>query len=357
MGTSFGSSLQINDFNACLAEYGFSRLLFVHGKSFEKLALKEKLVIPCDYVEFTDFSPNPDYLDVMKGVELISIENCDAILAIGGGSAIDTAKAIKFYGEVDVPIIAIVTTAGSGSEATRFAVVYKDGVKQSLNDIRFIPEVVLFDSDSLATLSLYQKKVTLFDALGHAIESMWSVNSTEQSRRMSEEAISIIVKNYYEYIFENAKEKTTLFPDMMLAAHLAGEAINIAQTTAAHAMSYKLTKMYGISHGHAVMSCLPFVWKYMLIHKEKCIDPRGIEFMEIVFEQIAKALGQKTPQKAIEFLNKMYNDFGLNKPETDNSCDIKELVNSVNLTRLKNNPVELNEVALEEIYREIVTVK
>ena len=172
------------------------------------LTLEERLGVKV--VRFSDFQPNPLYESVVKGVDVFLTEACDTIVAVGGGSAMDVAKCIKLYSNMDrsenylkqsivpndIPFIAVPTTAGTGSEATRYAVIYYEGEKQSIADYSCIPSVVLFDTSVLETLPLYQKKATLMDAMCHSIESFWSVNSTDESKGYSREAIGLIIKNY-----------------------------------------------------------------------------------------------------------------------------------------------------------------
>ena len=87
------------------------------------------------------------------------------------------------------------TTAGTGSEAARYAVVYYDGAKQSVTSESFIPGTILMDPNALKTLPAYQKKSTMCDALCHAIETFWSVNSTEESKVYSRTAIEGVLAN------------------------------------------------------------------------------------------------------------------------------------------------------------------
>ena len=92
--------------------------------------------------------------------------------------------------ENDRRLFAVPTTAGTGSEATQFAVIYYRGEKQSVSHKSIIPDTVLFDPSSLKTLSLYQRKVGMMDALSHSIESCWSINSTNESKEYSRIAIA-----------------------------------------------------------------------------------------------------------------------------------------------------------------------
>ncbi len=95
----------------------------------------------------------------------------------------------------NIPLLAVPTTAGTGSEATRFAVIYYGGNKQSVTSESLIPDAVVLDPDTLITLPLHQKKATMMDALCHSIESFWSINSTDESKEFSRTAIREILEN------------------------------------------------------------------------------------------------------------------------------------------------------------------
>ncbi len=347
---------------------GSKKVLLVTDSSFPFLNIKDEIEgIGVPYVKFSDFTPNPLYEDVCKGVDIFNAEGCDTILAVGGGSSLDVAKCIKLYCKMSkdtlyldqeykdtgVKLIAIPTTAGTGSESTRYAVIYYDGKKQSVTHDSIIPNVAILEPKVLKTLPLYQKKCTMLDALCQGIESWWSVNSTDESKKLSKEAVETIKKWWREYIFENTDESAK---QIMHAANLAGQAICITQTTAPHAFSYKITSMYGIPHGHAVAICLPEIWEYMLAHMDKCIDSRGSNYLGSIFSAIAQAMGCQTPDKAIIFFRKMMEDMTLNNPVSLNyASDISLLSSSVNPIRIKNNPINLNELAIRSIYNLILS--
>ena len=138
-----------------------SKVLLVCGSSFRKLPIRETVIsAPVSYTVFSHFSPNPSYEAVCQGIELFNQAHCDTILAVGGGSAIDVAKCIKLfskkpkgthyldqpYEDTGIPLIAIPTTAGSGSESTRYAVIYDQGEKQSITHESIIPDVAILDA-------------------------------------------------------------------------------------------------------------------------------------------------------------------------------------------------------------------
>ena len=352
-----------------------TKVFVVCDSSFPFLNIKdniENMGVP--HVMFSDFTPNPLYEQVCKGIDLFQITKCDSILAVGGGSAIDVAKCIKLAVlakegnaalipplvstrvECDgskIPFIAIPTTAGTGSESTHNAVMYYEGAKQTVTNDAILPDFAILVPFVLKTLPLYQKKCTMMDALCQGIESWWSVNSTEESYEYSRKTIELIMANWRKYIFENDDEATA---NIMLAANYGGRAINITATTAAHAMSYKITSLYKLPHGHAVAVCLPEIWEYMIGHMDKRIDSRGLEYLSGVFEQISKSMGCKNSTEAISLFRQMMVEIELKKPKAGNrEEELRTLSISVNSIRLKNNPVELDVDTIEKIYESILS--
>ncbi|MCL1831100.1 MAG: phosphonoacetaldehyde reductase [Oscillospiraceae bacterium] len=288
---------------------------------------------PIEVVRFSSFTSNPCHEDAMKGVSVLRENQCDVIVAIGGGSTIDTAKAIKYYSDLDLPLVAVPTTAGTGSEATHFAVIYHNGIKLSLADDRLLPNYVILNARLLNTLPLYQRKCTMLDALCQAIESWWSKKSNEQSKAYSKAAISLILRYYKDYLCN--KEEGNI--NMLRAANLAGKAINITTTTAPHAMSYMLSTLYLIPHGHAVAICLPEVWREM----------GG-------FDEIAVMLGASDYIDATAWFESLLTDLDVLPPKGATLEQIERLTESVNLQRLGNNPIEFDRATIKRIYMRIL---
>lgn len=331
------------------------KVLLVCDGAFDYLRTKDEYMdLNIPYAIFNEFTPNPLYEDVVKGVKLFREEECDAVLAIGGGSSIDVAKCIKLYSgmddtkvyleqeykENDVTLIAIPTTSGTGSESTRYAVIYYEGKKQSVTHDSIVPKYAILDYRNLVTLPLYQKKCTMLDAMCQSIESWWSVNATKESREYSRHALNTLMFNMKDYL----ANKDDGNAEMLVASNYAGKAINITQTTAAHAMSYKLTSLYGIPHGRAVFMCLPSIWKLM--------EERNI--LTDVFLDIAYTLGYTFVADAIGYLESLNEQLFENDKVTMNEGDIDLLVKSVNPTRLKNNPLELTEDMIRSLYTDII---
>ncbi len=249
----------------------------------------------------------------------------------------------------DIPFLVIPTTAGTGSEATRYAVIYYEGNKQSVTDMSCIPGTVLMDPECLKPLPLYQKKATMMDAFCHALESFWSVNSTEQSKQYSREAIRSILDNMDAYLMNDP----TALRNMLIASNTAGKAINITQTTAGHAMCYKITSLFGASHGHAALLCDRVLFPRMIRDLDKCIDPRGKDYLKETLQDIADTMGCDTPEQAAEKVNTIFSRLEFEIPAA-NEAQFCELKTSVNPVRLKNHPVAMDEETINELYHEIL---
>ena len=351
------------------ARNGIRRVFLVHTKSFGSLrisgyfaGLEERLGV--ETVAFSGFHPNPDYGSVVEGERLFRGSGCDCIVAVGGGSAIDVAKCIKLYMGLDpgrpfmeqtpipngIRLVAVPTTAGTGSEATRYAVIYYNGEKQSVTSEDCVPSEVILDPSLLHTLPDYQRKSTMLDALCHSIEAYWSVNSTDESKAYSEKALRMILGGMDLYLGNDERGNR----DMLVAANLAGRAINITQTTAGHAMCYKLTSMYGIAHGHAAALCVSALWPYMVSHTDLCADSRGKAYLDKTLSDLAEIMGCSSAMGASERFDAILERLGLGRPEADSSADFDVLKASVNPVRMKNNPVRLTGDAIDFLYRQIL---
>lgn len=342
-----------------LDRHGAHRVFLVCDPSFEKLDIRDEILrMVSPVARFSAFTPNPRYEEAADGAARFLESGADAILAVGGGSTMDVAKCVKAFSAMDparsyleqpypvrgVPLVAIPTTAGTGSESTRFAVIYLQGVKQSLADETLLPDCAILDGRAVMTLPIYQKKCTMMDAVCHAVEAWWSVRSTSESKEYSRAAISHIRKHMDGYL---AGHKDGL-DGMLMAANLAGRAIDIAQTTAAHAMSYKLTSLYGIPHGRAAALCLPGVWEHLLTVADEALTE--------TLDDIACALGALDARDAIRVLRDLLARLGLSEPPPATEKEIALLIASVNPVRLKNSPIPMSKAVVEALYRKLLVV-
>jgi len=364
------SLLQLAD----LAEkHNWNKLFIVVGKtSYQKTGAEDiigKLFNKDQVVIFNDFKINPQITDVYRGAEMFRNSHADVIVSIGGGSAIDMAKLINClshvhsdYGKfildkrtiekVAVPHVAVPTTSGSGSEATHFAVVYVDGIKYSLADQLLLPSFVILDPELTNSMPSFITAYTAMDALCQAMESYWSVNSTEESSRFSLQSIRLILDNIRDAVktptLENRKA-------IQQGSYYAGKAINITKTTAAHALSYYLTSHFDIPHGYAV--ALMFGWVYKqnnLVNDSSCNDPRGAGAVRSRLDTLNDLFHVGNADNFVAVFYKLMKDNQL--PVSIMPIDrdtIKSLFASVNVERLTNNPVKID-LSLEEEFIDFI---
>ncbi len=241
---------------------------------------------------FSGFELNPKLHDVERGVELYRSANPDMIIALGGGTAIDLSKSIRAVASQDAsahavvtgkapiresgpPLIAIPTTAGTGSEATHFAVVYIKNEKFSLAHPSLLPDYALVDPMLTHSLPSEMTAATGLDAFCQAIESIWAIGATDQSLGYAQQAVRLASEHL---VSATCNPTRAARRGMAEASHLAGKAIDISKTTASHALSYPITSRYGIPHGMAVaLSLSPMLAFNAEVTASDCSDPRGPE--------------------------------------------------------------------------------
>ena len=305
---------------------------------------------------FSDFHSNPDLSDTKAGADLFLREQCDGLISIGGGSSMDTAKAVKaqlnarneddlinsrISGNISCKHIAVPGTAGTGSEATQFAVVYVNEKKVSVNHAILKPEGTILDSELLDSLPVYHKKSCALDALAQGIESYWSKDANDDSKVHAYLAIIGVLDNLKAYLSGDSHAAD----EMLDASYQSGKAIQMTRTTAAHAMSYMLTKKMGLAHGHACMLTLPVLWEMM---QEK-------EEMKDTLNDLTSKMRLGDLRMVPKLLKGILYDLEMEIPEVPEETILEELADSVNTERLNNHPVKLAREDIVRAYRNAMT--
>lgn len=330
----------IKEFKNIMLKIKAQKVLFVCSGEYDRYGYRKALdEIKIKSVAFTSFEPCPEVSSVQKGIETFKSNACDFVVAVGGGSAIDTAKGIKYYSKLDFKILAVPTTAGTGAEVTRFSVLYNNKDKASVSDWDIIPDYQIFDYTTLKSLPYEQKVATSLDAFCHSVEAYWSIDANDESRQYSKKALSLFNNNFVKYL-EN-DEKT--FEPMLECSMLAGKAINLARTTAPHAFSYKLHKLKGFYHGRAVAVSLAYIWKYMANSGDK---------LKSLVNETTEITGFDY-EGFIDFLK----DLGLLEDLTMTKTEFEETIHGVNTARLQNFPMKLTDKDIENIYSSFILVK
>ena len=263
---------QISDLPKIFRNLNFRKALVILGsKTYEANIEKLQSNLKFHHIIFNDFEKNPSLSSLANSLKIFLEENCDVIVAIGGGTAIDLAKltsifssnkgeimdyitGISSFSERGCKVVAIPTTSGSGSESTHFAVLYKGIKKYSIASNFMLPEYIILDPTLTHSMPKRLAAVSGMDALCQGIESFWSNKSNSLSESYSIKAIELCFNHLEKSVNYSKKESRE---KMQIAANYSGMAINIAKTTASHAISYPLSMMFGIDHGHAVALTLP----------------------------------------------------------------------------------------------------
>ena len=359
---------------ALLAELGAKNILVVTGKhSYELCGAREYFdgqLGGFQRSHFDDFSPNPKFEEAMVGVELCRRDKIDVVLAIGGGSAIDIAKCIAAFNacrgierqlatgekKLDVmplPVIAIPTTAGTGSESTHFAVIYVEGKKYSLASPSLLPYAAIIDPVFTDALPPYITACTGFDALCQAVESFWAVGSTNQSRDDASHAIKLLLKSLVTAV--NSPDNISR-DDVMRAANFAGKAINISKTTAPHAISYPLTSNFNIPHGHAVALTLGHFFKLNSDGQSPLNDFRGAAYLNQIMSNLALLFGARNIKECESLWWSLMRDCGLetvpSKLGISGKVAVEKIMSNINIERLQNHPIKLAEHQMIQLFND-----
>lgn len=229
-------------------------------------------------------------------------KGCTEVVSKGGGSTIDVGKYVAFH--LKVPHTAIPTTAGTGSEVSKFAVFLRNGKRWSMENEALIPDNYKLQAELVITLPKLYTISSGLDALSQSVESWWSPDSTKESRKYAKEAIHLVTGSLADSVKNPTNEHLRM--NMLQAANYSGKAINITKTSICHAISYPLTVNYGIKHGIACAMTLPIFMRYFGMHPrtvrkiENLIYGLGIRKIEmgndIVDEALASSRSKNTPK-------------------------------------------------------------
>ena len=377
MQTEFIGKNSLNNIKKIISDLDAKKILLVTGKGSYKKSGSEKKLFKClgDTVieRFFDFEANPNIKDVQVGISIISSFKPDLVIAIGGGSVIDIAKLINIFAahvikekeiyefvnksesvnKPGLPLVAIPTTSGTGSEATHFAVVYIGNKKYSFAHKYVLPDFSIIDPSLSYSNPAYIKACSGFDALSQAIESFWAVGSTEESRGYSREAIRIILSSIEMAVVESDEKS---MDRMSLAANLAGKGINISKTTAAHAVSYPITKFLDIPHGHAVALTLGSFFVINSNYSESQLnDVRGIDYFDNISKELLNLFdcsgSKQASEKWIQIMTNVGLETNLKSIFRKKNIDYDLIKKEINLERLNNNPVKVNSSQIEDLFK------
>ena len=264
-----------------IKEKGLSKPLIVTDKGIHQIGLLKPLFDSLiennvEYAYFYDVVANPTIKNVNDGLKAFKENKCDSIIVVGGGSAMDCAKmigalSVKKHSSVEklkgilkvrkaLPfLIAVPTTAGTGSETTLAAVIVNEEThhKYAINDPHLIPKYALLDPTLLVGLPPKITSTTGMDALTHAVEAYIGRSNTKKTKKCALEAIKLIHENLFES-YQNGHNLVAR-ENMQKASYLAGVAFTRAYVGYVHAVAHSLGGKYNVPHGLANAIILPYV--------------------------------------------------------------------------------------------------
>lgn len=311
-----------------LEHYGIRNVLVVTDKSLMSLGLPGPML---DLIReygiavsvYDDVQPDPTYDTVKGGLEICSKNQCDGIIAFGGGSVLDTSKviaaaytnhcqpeALKGLAKVKVvrlPLIAVPTTAGTGSETTIAAVISNPQThsKTVIIDGKVVPDVAVLDASITAGLPPHITAATAMDALTHAVEAYVSRYATSKTKRMSKAAVRLIYKNLI-HVYENPGDLKAR-EELLVASFYAGMAFTTTYVGYVHAFAHNYGGKFGIPHGLANAVILPHIMEFYLPACKK-------EFAELA--RVVKLKGDSEEALAKAFVDSLWKmNKDLNIPE------------------------------------------
>lgn len=343
--------------------FGMTRAVLVCDRILYENKLAEELQNACGGLivgVFTDISPNPTTDNVDACAELLRQTEADGVIAMGGGSSMDCAKAacgiartrdsiVKYHGtgvplpEAALPLIALPSTAGTGSEVTCVSVLSNEetGVKAPLLSPRFYAKAAIVDP--VLTYSLPRKvaAVTGFDVLSHAIEGYYSVNHQPITDAMcvsaARDVFTYLERACAEELDAEAKER------MAQASLIAGLGFNLPKTGPSHACSFILTNRYHIPHGEACILTQDYFVRVIAAADGGRMD------------EFAHLLGFGSADEMADEIAAMKGRLGVRRDLKDlklSDADVDDLVEKSRHPNMKNSPVEITDEILYKMYRD-----
>lgn len=243
---------------AALQSLHIQRLFLVCDPFFYQNGTADSIVKAAKAVDYHIFSqvvPDPSVTLAAQGAAAVREFHPDTVVALGGGSAMDSAKAMAYFSGLHPRLVAIPTTSGSGSEVTNFAILTHEGVKHPLVDDTLQPAVAILDSDLVKTLPLALIADGGFDMISHALEAYVALNADPFSDMLAEKAFATAMEN----LSASFSGERSVRGKIHTAATMAGIAFSNAGLGLCHAISHSLGGEFHIPHGRLNAILLPAV--------------------------------------------------------------------------------------------------
>lgn len=360
----FGNG-RVREIKDVAAEMGLTEGgLLVSEKLFATNGTAEKIVKDSEGTIseiFSDFSPNPDVTEVDKAAALIREKHLKFVVAMGGGSAMDLAKSAasiaftndsiadyhgtgKAMPQEHLPIIAVPTTAGTGSEVTCVSVLANRalGKKAPIVSDGFFPSVAIIDPELTYSVPPHVTASTGMDVLSQAIEGYWSKGHQPICDACAIHAAPLVFK--YLPIAVAEPDNAEARQKMCEASVIAGLAFTLPKTTSSHACSFPLTNIYGIPHGEACGLTLDWFARV------------NADAQHGRVQEFARAIGFKNVDAMADAIQELKVKVGLRTGLKDLNLNAEQIADLVRISRhpnLYNNPVEIADDMLQDMYEHL----
>lgn len=357
---------------ACL-RLGAKKVLIVSDSGVANAGWLEIVVTSCQdaglaFATFIDTTTNPKDREIEAGCLAFTDHECDAIIGVGGGSALDVAKGIALlasnggiisdYEGVDKvhsplpPMVMIMTTAGSGSEVSQFSVIVDSFREKKMTIISksLVPDIAIVDSGTLATMDPDLTAATGMDVLTHAIESYVSVAATPLTDVQALNALSIVSRYLRPSVASRNNEEAK--EAMAMASLQAGLAFSNAILGAAHAISHAIGGKYLLPHGEINAILLPHVMDFNRIASPK----RFSKIAEIMGIETRTLTEQQSGFAAVSFVRDLSQDIGT--PRTLGDVGITtDMIETIGMTAIDDACMITNprDMSLEQIKQLLLT--
>lgn len=341
----------------------------ISGPSLFKSGLVNRVItylssvdIPADF--FTDIEANPCVTTVEKATDAFKNSGADFIIALGGGSPMDVAKAVavvaKYGGSITeyegahkvpgpvVPMIAIPTTAGTGSEVTAFSVItdHARNYKLTVFSYELLPKYAILDADLIATVPSHVAAACGIDAFIHAEEAYISLAASPFSEAMSEKAMELIGSSIRAYVANrNDKEAAA---NMLAGSLFAGIAFSFARLGDIHAMSHPLSAYFDVPHGVANGVLLPVILEY-----NKLSDKGKYLKIYNYISKVKKTADDFEPEMLVSEVKKLLGEIGIplnildavhlvKGKENVTRQEVEELIEPMSADAMKSGNIAVN---------------
>lgn len=330
----------VDQLRTIIEQEKFRSVLIITDAGIVKTGMVDMLTNQLDHIRYDIYDetkPNPTVSNCNDALIKLKEIGADAVVAMGGGSSIDVAKAVCLlatndgsiveYEGIDkcstdlLPLIAIPTTAGTASEVTTFTVITDEErqYKLTVGGIRLAPKWALVDPLVTKTLPAHITAATGLDALVHAIESYTSKIATPISKTLAREAIRRISSNLRQAVFSG--DNMVARDNMMMGSLLAGLAFNNTRLGNCHALSHPVSAIYGVPHGVANSILIPHVMEFNAL----AVPELFADIAQDMGENLEGLTIMEKAQAAVDAVKKLSKDINIPKDFTSYSVDESQI--------------------------------